>query len=580
MKIDQFYDKARQFIAEGKPHEVVRLLTPFASGKNVDSEILFLLGFAQMMSLDYKLAVQSFDRSIASSPGRIEVLKALGEACSLDSQYARAAESYALALEINDRDIQAWDGLGVNSVLAGDIEKSLEIYDLLLARGAKAAAYNVGLIVFEQIDQDRYHELLLRAASEFPEITVFQSKHAMGLCYFNGTIDAELKQAHENYVASLMPNLSKLYRTNVSDVSPDPLRVGILTSDFRYCAVNNFMLPLVRALASCGVELYFYPTQKQEDAATIEYKKYGTWKPRNSPVYQKVAESIATDRLNILLEINALTNLSVPEISAFRPAPVQIHAIGYPAKTYWPWIDARLTDDASESNPKQDDLGEENLALKRCFLCYDTKREFPELSSRKPDYSQIRFASFNNPQKLSPQLLSSFEQILIQVPGSTLMFKHVNLATVYQRKNISDYFTRCGLSDRIIFTDSGDLHDRKEHLLAYNDIDIALDSSPYNGTTTTCDSLSMGVPVVCALGDNHRSRVSYSILKSAGMEEFCAPSASEFVEHVKNIAKSFPSKQEVRRRFFESELTNEDHYGEHLVRAFEEIWQRKVLNSN
>jgi len=575
VNINQIIGKAAELITAGKTQEAEALLRPHLQGFAPSPDLLVMMGTALVMGGKYPEAIPYFEKSYKMRPNDNVLLHNWALAYSSQGKHDEAVEILERLTALSDDDYHSKEALATALVNAGRPEDAVKIGEWLEKAGHLRHAYKVFIMSYESIDKAKMIEYSKRGAEEFPDDHLMCSNYAMNLSYFDGIDEGVRKEAHLSLVKALNLPESKLYRPNVLDPEADPLRVGILSSDFRVSAVNNFMLPLVRALDAQGFSLYFYPTQASFGDVPDIYREYGTWIPKLSPILDKTTERIAQDNIHILLEMNLLTALTVPRVSAARPAPLQISAIGYPGRSYWPWIDARITDKATDVHLEQIEDGEDLVALDRCFLCYDTQREFPELTKRKFDPKRIRFGSFNNPLKLDHSWLDKFAEIVKRTPGSVLVLKHVNLMTEQQQRRLVNYFEKHGIGDRLVFPEVGEMIDWAGHMVAYNEVDIALDSFPYNGTTTTCDCLAMGVPVVAVCGKDHVSRVSYSILNAAGFGEWCTDSPEHFVEHALKMAKQVKSKESIREQFFESEMNDEDSYGRHLGDALKQLWKAK-----
>lgn len=580
MKIEQFFLKAEKLLLEGKASEAVSLLKPFASGNSGDFQSFRLYGIGQLMSFDNLGAFETFRKALVLKPEDYQINRLCSRALELAGKHQEAAKYLRKTIELAPLDIESWASLGINLAYSGNPDEAILIYEKLLAENQEALALGVGAVAFQYVDRKKHLEVSRLAAAKFPQDSQFQAMYAMTLCYTEETDKTKLREAHLNYVKTIVPPAKIYYDREDNDlakkqVNTELRRLGVLTSDFRDCAVRNFLLPFVKALSITGFEVVFYATQKMKQEDLKKFSSFGKWAYESVPSHEKIAEKIFADKIQLLIEVNGLTELSVPHISMARPAPLQIHAIGYPSQTYWPWIDAKLTDAETEINPGDSNQGEELVVLQRCFVCYDIEQNRPEISTRAFDKNRVVFGCFNNPFKISEDCLESFKAVLLANPGSTLSFKHLNLSSDSQRREIKRYFEKVDLLARINFFETGLFEEKVEHLLFFNEIDILLDTFPYNGTTTTCDALFMGVPVITLVGNTHISRVSYSILKSVGYETWCASSLGEIASVTKDCIQNFPRKSEVQLRFIESEMNNIENYGRHLSEELHKTWGQK-----
>jgi predicted O-linked N-acetylglucosamine transferase (SPINDLY family) len=205
--------------------------------------------------------------------------------------------------------------------------------------------------------------------------------------------------------------------------------------------------------------------------------------------------------------------------------------LGYPNTTGLRTMDARLVD-AITDPPGFEALATERLVrLSPCFVCFAPTQAARRVPPRGPSepHAAIAFGSFNTLRKLTPRLLGSWCEILERVPGSRLLLKNAGVGSSGVGKLVLAEVARLGIDPARVEL-IGRIPDESDHYRAYHRLDIALDTVPYNGTTTTCDALWMGVPVVTMLGDRHASRVSASILNAAGANDLVARDMPGYVD--------------------------------------------------
>jgi len=199
-------------------------------------------------------------------------------------------------------------------------------------------------------------------------------------------------------------------------------------------------------------------------------------------------------------------------------------------------MDYHITDHFAQDLKRGTKYTEELLFMPKCFLCYAMEWNQPKKATAPCEASGVvTFASFNDSRKLNLEVIETWSKILHGVENSRLLLKFVGSERALIRDNLIKAFTANGIdSHRIEFLERTAIPG--EHILAYHDVDISLDPFPYTGTTTTCESLSQGVPVVTLVGPRHANRVSYSIMKNIGFEETIAYSSDEYIEKAVNLA--------------------------------------------
>ncbi len=312
-----------------------------------------------------------------------------------------------------------------------------------------------------------------------------------------------------------------------------PLKIGILSPDLRTHSVAFFAQPLFEHLDRDHFELHAFHNSPQstEDAFSQILKPcFKSWTNVASQPDDVLLATLRSKELDVLIDLTGLAGHHRLRLLAARAAPVQMTYCGYPDTTGVPNIDFRIVD--SLTDPRSDsDLGralhaqgqpdfdqrcsERLLRIDPCFLCYKPPTDAPA-PSLQPDlgtHGGIRFASFNTVRKLNPFCVELWSRVLREVPGSRLLLKSRELQDPAMVESLRAMFSKHTIADRVDFLQP--TKSIAEHLSLYSRVHIALDTFPYHGTTTTCEALWMGVPVVTLAGDRHASRVGVSLLTNA-----------------------------------------------------------------
>jgi predicted O-linked N-acetylglucosamine transferase (SPINDLY family) len=265
---------------------------------------------------------------------------------------------------------------------------------------------------------------------------------------------------------------------------------------------------------------------------------------------------------------------------AYRPAPIQVTHIGYPFTTGLEAIDYRITDSLADPCDQDPYYTEKLFRLDCGFLCYKPPCEAPEPATGPPAAKNgfVTFGSFNNMPKLGPRIIALWARVLKAVPGSKLLLKTKPFNDCDVRARTEKEFACHGISPgRLILT--GHSASLQQHLESYADIDIALDTFPYNGTTTTCEAIWMGVPVVALEGSHHAGRVGLSLLSRLGLKHLVAPSADKYAATAAFLARNINQLAVLRRTLrpamASSSLCNAPAYAECLKNAYLEMWRAR-----
>ncbi|MGD9579242.1 MAG: hypothetical protein AB7Y74_13445, partial [Syntrophorhabdus sp.] len=344
-------------------------------------------------------------------------------------------------------------------------------------------------------------------------------------------------------------------------------------------SVSYFFLPLLKE-HSRSFEIFCYSDVKRPDQVTACLKGLTDhWRSIVGLTDEEVARQIGQDRIDILVDLAGHTTHNRLPVFAMRPAPVQVTWLGYPNTTGIPVMDYRITDDIADPVGDSGQYHTERLVrLPQGFLCYAPPEEAGEVSSLPAlIQGRVTFGSFNNLPKVNEKVVEVWSSILKKVPGSSLMLKSRSLSDKGVRHRYLDMFSRYGVtSERIQLVPYA--HMKQEHLSLYGRMDIGLDPFPYNGTTTTCEALWMGVPVVTLKGDRHSSRVGASLLMRVGLEELVAETEEEYVQKAAALANDLNNlaslRGTMRGRMKESPLCDAGSFAQKMEAMYKEIWER------
>ncbi|MBI1189506.1 MAG: hypothetical protein GC200_02340 [Tepidisphaera sp.] len=308
-----------------------------------------------------------------------------------------------------------------------------------------------------------------------------------------------------------------------------PLRVAILSADFREHSCAFFLEKPLGAIDPARVSLYLYSTTGAPDATTRRFRSLGVWRECGTMTPDQLAAQARADAIDVLIDANAWTVPSHMPALGRRLAPVQVTYLGYPATTGLNAMDRRIVDDITDPAGSDDACSERLLRVPGCFVCFGAGADWPEPRStayQRGEGAPV-FGSFNNAAKISPRVVEVWARVLRETPGARLVLKAAGLKGAAGER-LRDRFASHGIErerlEFLAFTAT-----TREHVDLYSRIDVALDPFPYNGTTTTCEALWMGVPVVTLCGDRHRARVGASLLTAVGRGEWIAASADEYV---------------------------------------------------
>jgi protein O-GlcNAc transferase len=419
---------------------------------------------------------------------------------------------------------------------------------------------------------------LLRAAAVAAGDRSIHSMVLMNL-HYQASLDVQaLFEEHRRWAKVHAPtHLARSSHANSRD--PDRrLRVGYLSPDFRTHPVAYFFESLLEGHDRAAVEVFGYGQVACPDETTWRLQaRFDAYQNVCGLDDRALVTMIENDRIDVLVDLAGHTGGNRLGVLACKPAPVQVTYLGYPDTTGMEQVDYRLTDELSTPAELQPFYTEELMYLPEGFLCYRPPDWAPQvLPLPAADKGYVTFGSFNDTCKVNGPLLAMWARILSAHPGSRLLFKSRAGADPQVRRIFLDQFQLAGISpDRVIMEGQ---KPAIEYLRLHNQVDIALDTFPYNGTTTTCDALWMGVPVVSLVGRHHASRVGLSILSRVGLETLAAGSPDDYVAKATALAENQRALEKIRasmrRRMMASPLCNGKAFARAVESAYRRMWQR------
>ena len=369
-----------------------------------------------------------------------------------------------------------------------------------------------------------------------------------------------------------------LFSPRSSLLTKKRLRIGYVSGDFRKHSVAYFFEPLLQHHNSNVFETFCYYNNSSIDEMTKSLIAASDhWRPIAGISDTDVADLIRNDKIDILVDLSGHTSKNRLLVFARKPAPIQVAWLGYPNTTGLSAIDYRFTDIIADPIGKADELHSESLVrLANGFQCYKGNKAV-HLNSELPFKRQghITFGSFNNLTKVTPEVIKVWSHILHEVPKSSLVLKAKQLK--YNPSQYLDFFKQDGITeDRITLL--GRMPSMNDHLELYNKVDICLDPFPYNGATTTCEALWMGVPVITLLGDRHVGRVGASILTNIGLTNFIAQDIDGYILLAVEIAAKTNYLQDIREglrdKMQRAPLCDGRSFASDVESAYQEMWYR------
>ena len=496
-------------------------------------------------------------------------------------RYTEAIAHLRKSLKLNDSQAMTFNNLGFALVQEGQLTEAIANFQSAINLNSDlAAAYlNLGHALTNQGRVTEGIACFKETLRIEPDYHPGHSNYLYALNYDGDNGAESIASAHKIWGKQIVKLTNHTNWQNILQTERK-LRIGYLSPDFRQHSVAYFIESVLTHHDPEKVHIVCYANVLQPDAVTARLKTLAhDWHDIYPMSDLQVAELIEGDRIDILVDLAGHTGSNRLPVFALKPAPIQITYLGYPNTSGLSTIDYRFSDRYADPQGMTDDHYTEKLIrLPHCFLCYQPPSHAPDVINLPAQtLKQITFGSFNNLPKLTPQVIALWSKVLHAVPNSRIILKINWFDDAGTRDRYWQLFNHNGIDSKRVKL-IGLIADPIDHLAFYGNIDIALDPFPYHGTTTTCEALWMGVPVITLAGKTHVSRVGVSLLNAIGLPELIATNSDEYIALAVRLASNLENlaqlRAELRNRMTNSYLCNRLAHTQNIETAYREVWQR------
>ncbi len=508
------------------------------------AELYNQLGLACLFKNLLSDAENAFLQSAKLNPNFISPHINLGICYEMLSKHQKSIEHALKAIEIDPQDVKSYNNLANLYKNQTKIDESIRCYQKVL-----------------EIDPNHV-----------------QAFSNLLLCYHYAPYDRkEVFEVHKKYATICQAELPKSYSNTCEKRK---LRIGYVSPDFKRHSVAFFFEPIIENHDHEKFEIYGYHLIKGEDRFTARFKELmDKWIPCSNWSTPYLAQRIYEDKIDILIDLSGHTGNNRLPLFAHKPAPIQMTYLGYPDTTGLSTVDYRIVDQYVEP-PEEDGLytTEKPLRVPHSYFCYTPIEKCPitgDTPALKNGY--ITFGSFNNYAKVSDTIVDVWAAVLKAIPTSKFLLKNQALKDPDTWQHFKGRMVERGIDPHRLHYSKFE-KSTQDHLRVYQKVDIALDSFPYNGATTTFEALWMGVPVVTLVGNAHVSRVGKSILATLGFDNLIANTADEFVTLCQTLAKDVKYIQNFRQTIREKMQKSPVMDAKTFTRELEELYQRAWNN--
>jgi len=511
-------------------------------------------------------AVELLERAVDLAPEHTNARCQLGLALARLGEHARADVAYAEALALDAHHLGALNNRALTLVAMMRHDEAFAHYRRALEVDpqCREAHQNLGAMLSKvgRLGDARAHletAVKLSPDAPGPQVNLSQVLVKMGrapdaLPHLSRALATPLATAawHSNLLLNLHytegPTREDVFRQHLAWArlrAPAPsgarppirasdtsrLRVGYVSPDFFSHAVAFFIESLLEHHDTSAFEVFAYASVAREDETTARLRtRVEHWRSVYGLSDADLADLIRADGIDILVDLAGHTADHRLGTFARTPAPIQITYLGYPDTTGLEALDFRITDERCDPAGSEPFHTEALLHMPRGMHCYRGPSDAPEPSpSPHMRLGHLTFGSFNNTSKLTERTIARWAIVLRAIPSARLLMKFPTLGDATTAQGYFAWFDQYGVkADRV--TLRGRTFAHGAHLADHREVDVILDPFPYHGTTTTCEALWMGVPVLSLVGDRHVSRVGLSLLEQVGLKRFAAQNEASWIE--------------------------------------------------
>jgi len=606
------------FKAQGRLDDAADSLCRAISHQPDLAEVHCNLGTVYQIQGDLSGAVACYERALALRPEFVEASFNLGTALRAQGKQAEAAGAYRRTLELNPSHLGALNNLGNTLCDLGYVDDGLACYrrGLEIDPNYVEILNNLGKALTRNGQLDQAVTALQRAVQLMPNLAEAHSNLG-NASKDRGDLDeacasyrraVELKPsfaaAHSNllFLVNFLPGndacsilvehrkfdrqhaepLRSLLRPHENDRSPHRrLRIGYVSPHFRDHCQSFFTLPLFRSHDRRQFEVCCYNNTRYHDRITQELRATcDGWRTIDNLSDQQLAETIRADRIDILVDLTMHMEQNRLLAFARKPAPVQVAWLAYPGTTGLAAMDYRLTDRYLDPPEHDQNYSEHSIRLLDAFWCYDPLTDEPAVGPLPADRNgYVTFGCLNNFCKINDDVLSLWSSTLKAVPQSRLILLAPEGSA---RLRVSNFFAAQGVSgERISFVSR---QPRARYLELYHQIDVALDTFPVNGHTTSLDSCWMGVPVITLVGNTAMGRGGLSILENLGLSDMIATTAEQYrqiaIHLAANLSRLRSVRSSLRPTMQQSPLMDAPRFAGNIESAYRQMWQDWCANNS
>ena len=540
--------------------------------------LLNILGVTYLKKRNFVDAETVFKKILNNNSNNENALKNLARTYKKINKISHAIKYYESYLEVKPNDSEILNSLASCYVKNKKSSLALNCYKKLLKKNPENDVYliNYAVALFETLNFNEAVKILENLLDKNINNKVAFSKYL-----FNQNYNPKINYDKINTYIKKFYHINKKENLNIINFcfekNPKKINVGFVSPDFRNHPLGYAALNLIKCLKIYNLNLFAYYNFNIEDNLTEEFKKnfnyfYNIEKLNDEQTINK----IRSDGIHILIDLAGYTLNNRLSIFSHNPAPIQASWLGYLPTTGLKEITYKIGDPNIYSKEIEKNFSEKILRLPNIWSDFTMP---VNIIKEKPNFNEIEneiiFGSFVTLRKINEKVISLWSKVLKKFSNTKIYLKSPELHDTEIKKKLENEFFNHGVnSNKLILEESSDY---KTYLKSYSKVHITLDPFPWNGVTTSFESVWMGVPVFCLKGDSPYSRCSYSINKNLKMDDWIAIDENDYLTKLETILsnkkKLLQTKKNLRDTALKNNLFNSKEFARNFCEMLNETWK-------
>lgn len=575
---DDWLNEVMRLRQDGRNREIATRCRSVLARQPDDIEALKFLAAALLAQGESSEGIACLRRIIQLAPDAADTHANLAYVLAATGDPNGAIDNYRHAVRLRADDPNVWNNFAalLKALARYDEAESCCRAGLQADAGHAALHRTLAGVLFEQGRVDAAIVEIRAALALNPDAPAAHSELLRMLNYADAQDPAAVFREHRAWAERHARPLENEAPPHTNDPNPARrLRVGYVSPYIHRHAVTFFLESVIQHHDRENLEIFLYADVERPDDYSERLREYGArWRKTSGLSDAQLAQLIRDDAIDILVDLSGHTNNNRLLAFARRPAPIQVNWLGFPSTTGMASMDYRITDAWCDPPGTTEHLNSEQLVrLPGIYMAWRPPEQTPDVGPLPAlDSGFVTYGSFHSCFKITPTIVALWSRILGQVPGSRLAL--LAISSEAARQHVTELFAGNGIAPgrldflpRLAFD---------QYLAAFRTVDVALDTFPYHGATTTCFALWMGLPVVVLAGATHASRADVSMLSNVGLPRLVAGSGDEYVEIATRLAANLDDlaklRASLRGMMMRSPNTDGRSCARHLESALREMW--------